>query len=76
MLFAYPVEDSDSDKRLVMATACLEPMLGDTVIAFAWQICHSFILGKTHSIICNATLVNIAFGTGAIKITPTNDPND
>lgn len=32
--------------------------------------------GRRLPIICDAELVDMAFGTGAVKITPAHDPND
>ena len=32
--------------------------------------------GRLLPIICDAELVDMAFGTGAVKITPAHDPND
>jgi valyl-tRNA synthetase len=37
---------------------------------------HPFIKDRHMKIIADAELVNMAFGTGAVKITPAHDPND
>ncbi|TFK71398.1 hypothetical protein BDN72DRAFT_958079 [Pluteus cervinus] len=82
--FAYPLENSD--EKLIVATTRPETMLGDTAIAvhpddsrythlhgkFA---VHPFIPGRRLPIVCDS-MVDIAFGTGAVKITPAHDPND
>mmetsp|Transcript_10627 Transcript_10627/g.41279 ORF Transcript_10627/g.41279 Transcript_10627/m.41279 type:complete len:1065 (-) Transcript_10627:7-3201(-) len=82
--FAYPVEDSD--ERVVVATTRLETMLGDVAVAVhpedprythlhGKHVVHPFN-GKKLPIICDDVLVDMAFGTGAVKITPAHDPND
>ncbi|ESK83669.1 valine-trna ligase [Moniliophthora roreri MCA 2997] len=81
--FAYPIEGSD--EKLVVATTRPETMLGDSAIAvhpddarykhlhgkFAL---HPFIDRKMP--IVPDTMVDMEFGTGAVKITPAHDPND
>jgi len=82
--FSYPIEDSD--EKLVIATTRLETMLGDTAVAIhpedprythlhGKHVVHPFN-GRRIPIILDATLVDMAFGTGAVKITPAHDPND
>ena len=82
--FAYPIEDSD--EKLVVATTRLETMLGDGAVAVHPEdprykhlhgkfVVHPFN-GRRIPIICDAQLVDMAFGTGAVKITPAHDPND
>ncbi|KAL7538768.1 hypothetical protein ACHAXR_008781 [Thalassiosira sp. AJA248-18] len=82
--FAYPIEDSD--EKLIVATTRLETMLGDTGVAIhpedgrykhlhGKHVVHPFN-GRRIPIICDATLVDMEFGTGAVKITPAHDPND
>ncbi|KAH9946584.1 tRNA synthetases class I-domain-containing protein [Amylocystis lapponica] len=82
--FAYPIEGSD--EKIIVATTRPETMLGDTAIAvhpddprykhlhgkFA---VHPF-LSRRIPIITDAIIVDMAFGTGAVKITPAHDPND
>ncbi|BGP44765.1 valine--tRNA ligase [Rhodotorula kratochvilovae] len=82
--FAYPLEDSD--EKIVIATTRPETLLGDTAIAvhpdderykhlhgkFA---IHPF-LGRRIPIITDSIAVDMAFGTGAVKMTPAHDPND
>jgi valyl-tRNA synthetase len=82
--FAYPIEDSD--EQLVVATTRLETMLGDTAVAVHPEddrykhlhgkfVIHPFS-GRKIPIITDPVLVDMAFGTGAVKITPAHDPND
>ncbi|KAJ3482542.1 hypothetical protein NLI96_g6905 [Meripilus lineatus] len=82
--FGYPIEGSD--ERIVIATTRPETMLGDTAIAvhpddprythlhgkFA---VHPF-LNRRIPIITDSIVVDMEFGTGAVKITPAHDPND
>lgn len=81
--FAYPIEGSD--EKLIVATTRPETMLGDTAIAvhpddarykhlhgkFA---VHPFVERRIP--ILADTMVDLEFGTGAVKITPAHDPND
>ncbi|KAL6303664.1 tRNA synthetases class I-domain-containing protein [Sparassis latifolia] len=83
--FGYPIEGS-ADEKIIVATTRPETMLGDTAIAvhpddprykhlhgkFA---VHPF-LGRKIPIITDAIVVDMEFGTGAVKITPAHDPND
>jgi len=82
--FAYPVEDSD--EQLIVATTRLETMLGDTAVAVhpedtrykhlhGKHVIHPFS-GRKIPIVCDPQLVDMTFGTGAVKITPAHDPND
>lgn len=82
--FAYPIEDSD--EKLVVATTRLETMLGDTAVAVHPEdprythlhgkyAIHPFN-GRRIPIITDPVLVDMSFGTGAVKITPAHDPND
>lgn len=82
--FAYQVEDSE--ERLIVATTRLETMLGDTAVAVHPEdprykhlhkkfVIHPFD-GRRLPIITDAELVDMEFGTGAVKITPAHDPND
>ena len=82
--FAYPYESGDGE--IVVATTRPETMLGDTAVAVhpddprykAVQgkfVVHPFN-GRKIPIICDAELVDMSFGTGAVKITPAHDPND
>lgn len=82
--FAYTVEGSDEE--LVVATTRLETMLGDTGVAVhpddtrykhlhGKYLIHPFNKRKI-PIITDGVLVDMAFGTGAVKVTPAHDPND
>jgi len=82
--FAYPVEGSD--EKLVVATTRLETMLGDTAVAVhpedprykhlhGKNVLHPFN-GREIPIVTDPVLVDMSFGTGAVKITPAHDPND
>ncbi|KAJ7233104.1 tRNA synthetases class I-domain-containing protein [Mycena rebaudengoi] len=82
--FAYQIEDSD--EKIVVATTRPETMLGDTAIAvhpddprykhlhgkFA---VHPFV-NRRLPIVTDDIIVDMEFGTGAVKITPAHDPND
>ncbi|MDE0881788.1 MAG: valine--tRNA ligase [Myxococcota bacterium] len=81
---AYPV--SGSDERLVVATTRPETMLGDTAVAVhPSDERYAHLIGKTIDlplterkipIIADAVLVNLEFGSGAVKVTPAHDFND
>mmetsp|Transcript_7695 Transcript_7695/g.30397 ORF Transcript_7695/g.30397 Transcript_7695/m.30397 type:complete len:795 (-) Transcript_7695:1421-3805(-) len=81
--FAYPIEGGG---EIVVATTRPETMLGDTAVAVhpddarykdvqGKHVIHPFN-GRKIPIICDAELVDMSFGTGAVKITPAHDPND
>lgn len=82
--FAYQVEGSD--EQIVVATTRLETMLGDTAVAVhpddeRYKHLHGKFLvhpfnNRRIPIVTDAVLVDMAFGTGAVKITPAHDPND
>lgn len=82
--FAYKVDGSDEE--LVVATTRLETMLGDTGVAVhpddpryqhlhGKEVVHPFN-GRKIPVIQDSELVDMEFGTGAVKITPAHDPND
>jgi valyl-tRNA synthetase len=82
--FAYQVENSD--ERIVVATTRVETMLGDTAIAVHPDderykhlhgkfVVHPF-LDRRIPIVTDEIAVDMAFGTGAVKITPAHDFND
>lgn len=82
--FAYKIDGLDEE--IIVATTRLETMLGDTAIAVhpddprylhlhGKYANHPFIQRKI-PIITDAILVDMSFGTGAVKITPAHDPND
>jgi len=83
--FAYKVDD-DSGDEIVIATTRPETMLGDTAVAVhpedpryakfhGKHLVHP-VSGRKMPIIQDAELVEMDFGTGAVKITPAHDPND
>jgi len=81
--FAYPVEGGG---EIVVSTTRPETMLGDTAVAvhpederyrqlIGRQVLHP-LLPRRLPIVGDALLVDPAFGTGAVKVTPAHDPND
>ncbi|KAL6526577.1 Valine--tRNA ligase, mitochondrial 1 [Orobanche gracilis] len=82
--FAYPLDGVLGE--IVVATTRVETMFGDSAIAVhpddkRYNHLHGrFAIhpfnGRKLPIICDATLVDPAVGTGAVKITPAHDPND
>lgn len=83
ILFAYKVEETGEE--IVVATTRIETMLGDTAIAVhpndarykhlhGKKAVHPFC-DRRLPIVCDE-MVDIEFGTGAVKITPAHDPND
>ena len=87
--FAYRVVDADpaaGATELVVATTRPETMLGDTAVAVhpddprykhlhGKKLEHPFV-AREIPIITDAILVDMAFGTGAVKVTPAHDFND
>ena len=82
--FAYKVDGSDEE--IVVATTRPETMLGDTGVAVhpddprythlhGKKLVHPFS-GRLIPIVCDAVLVDMKFGTGAVKLTPAHDFND
>ena len=80
----YPLKDSP-DQFVVVATTRPETMLGDTAVAVnPKDKRYKKIIGKTLVLplvdreikIITDTLVDMEFGTGAVKVTPAHDPND
>lgn len=83
--FAYPVVGSD--ERIVVATTRPETILGDTAVAVhpdddrykalhGKLLQHPFIPDRQIPVVTDSIAVDMAFGTGAVKITPAHDPND
>lgn len=83
--FAYKLKGSD--KEIVVATTRLETMLGDVAVAvhpndprykdfIGKELVHPFIPDRHIIVIADDVLVDMSFGTGAVKITPAHDPND
>jgi valyl-tRNA synthetase len=87
--FAYPVIDADASAgatELVVATTRPETMLGDTAVAVhpdderyrhlhGKKLRHPFV-AREIPVITDPLLVDMAFGTGAVKVTPAHDFND
>lgn len=82
--FAYEIEGSD--ERIIVATTRPETMLGDTAVAVHPDdprythlhgkfVVHPF-LDRRIPIVTDDITVDMAFGTGAVKITPAHDAND
>eukprot|EP00744_Colponema_vietnamica_P001718 GILI01002816.1.p1 GENE.GILI01002816.1~~GILI01002816.1.p1 ORF type:complete len:973 (-),score=377.56 GILI01002816.1:248-3166(-) len=75
-----------SDEELVIATTRPETLIGDTAVAIhpedpRFKHLHGKQLqcpfrDETIPIILDAKLVDMEFGTGAVKVTPAHDPND
>jgi len=82
---AYPLSH-DHNIRLTVATTRPETMLGDTAVAVhPLDPRYKDLIGKTVDlplttrripIIGNSILVDLEFGTGAVKVTPAHDFND
>jgi valyl-tRNA synthetase len=81
--FAYPIEGGG---EIVVSTTRPETMLGDTAVAvhpdderysrlIGRRVLHP-LLDRPLPVIADAVLVDPAFGTGAVKVTPAHDPND
>ena len=81
--FAYPVIGSDAE--IVVATTRIETMLGDTAVAvhptderykhlIGQKLQHPFC-GRQLVVVADE-MVDVGFGTGAVKITPAHDHND
>jgi valyl-tRNA synthetase len=84
--FAYKVFGSETGEELVVATTRLETMLGDTAVAVhpddpRYKHLHGRFLqhpfcDRKIPVITDEVLVDMSFGTGAVKVTPAHDPND
>jgi valyl-tRNA synthetase len=81
---AYPV--TGSDRKIVVATTRPETMLGDTAVAVHPEDeRYKDLIGKTVQlpltgreipVVADSILVDPAFGTGVVKVTPGHDFND
>ncbi len=81
----YPVIGSN-DEYIVVATTRPETMLGDTAVAVnsadeRYRHLHGKkvllpLMNREIPIITDDILANPEFGTGAVKVTPSHDPND
>eukprot|EP01135_Chromosphaera_perkinsii_P010724 Nk52_evm3s2209 gene=Nk52_evmTU3s2209 len=84
--FKYPVVGSANDAYLPVATTRPETILGDTGVAihpaddrykqFHGMECRNPLNGRIIPIVLDEDLVDMEFGTGAVKLTPSHDPND
>ncbi|KAI7856089.1 tRNA synthetases class I-domain-containing protein [Circinella umbellata] len=86
--FTYPVVDPQPNgvQGLTVSTTRIETMLGDCAVAIhpndpRYKELHGkYVIHPIHKkkipIICDEQLVDMEFGTGAVKITPAHDPND
>jgi valyl-tRNA synthetase len=87
--FAYRLapEEGAPDGELVVATTRLETMLGDVAVAvhpddarykhlIGRKLVHPFVPDRELVVVGDRDLVNMEFGTGAVKVTPAHDPND
>ncbi|CAH1766226.1 10420_t:CDS:10, partial [Entrophospora sp. SA101] len=82
--FAYQIVDSD--EKIIVATTRPETMLGDTAVAIhpkdeRYKHLHGkFVIHpfneKRLPIVLDDIIVDMSFGTGAVKITPAHDFND
>ncbi|MFB3880440.1 MAG: valine--tRNA ligase [Armatimonadota bacterium] len=80
----YPLADGDGG--IVVATTRPETMLGDTAVAvnsedpryarFHGKQVILPLMNRRIPVICDDTLVDPSFGTGAVKVTPAHDLND
>lgn len=84
---AAPAPAGPGADEIVIATTRPETMLGDVAVAvhpadprykhlIGRRLVHPFIPGREMRVIADAELVDMALGTGAVKITPAHDPND
>jgi valyl-tRNA synthetase len=83
--FAYPIADSDSGEQIIVSTTRIETMLADGGVAvhpsderykkFHSKFVRHPIRGDKIPIVTD-DFVDMAFGTGAVKITPAHDHND
>lgn len=83
--FAYKLAD-DPNSEIIVATTRIETMLGDVAVAVhpedqrykdfhGRKLKHPFH-DRLLDIVLDPELVNMEFGTGAVKVTPAHDPND
>jgi len=83
--FAYKIKGTNEE--IIVQTTRLETMLGDTAVAVHPEdprykkfhgkfVEHPFFPDRVMPIILDPILVDMSFGTGAVKITPCHDEND
>ncbi len=84
--FAYKLK-YDPTNEIIVSTTRIETMLGDVAVCvhpddprykhlIGKELIHPFFPERKITIIADSILVNMEFGTGAVKITPGHDPND
>jgi valyl-tRNA synthetase len=84
--FAYKLKE-DPSQEIIVSTTRIETMLGDVAVAvhpedprykhlIGKELIHPFFPDRQMTIIADPVLVQMEFGTGAVKITPAHDPND
>ncbi|TNJ27618.1 Valine-tRNA ligase [Giardia muris] len=72
---------------LTVATTRPETIVGDTAVCIhpaderyaalhGQRLFHPVFPGRTVPVVCDDVLVDMAFGTGCVKVTPAHDPND
>ncbi|KIS68423.1 putative valine--tRNA ligase [Mycosarcoma maydis] len=87
VIFSFSYQIEGSDEKIVVATTRPETMLGDTAVAVhpddsrykhlhGKNVIHPFVPGRKVPIVADSIIVDMEFGTGAVKITPAHDPND
>lgn len=83
--FGYKVKGTD--RVLTVATTRLETMLGDVAVAvhpdderykdlIGKELEHPFIPERKMTVVGDPILVDMEYGTGAVKVTPAHDEND
>jgi len=83
--FAYQLADGSGE--LIVATTRIETMLGDVAVAVhpnderykpfhGKALKHPFLPNRDIRVVTDPELVDMNFGTGAVKVTPAHDPND
>lgn len=84
--FAYRLKE-DPTQEIIVSTTRIETMLADVAVAvhpddkrykhlIGKELIHPFHPDRQMTIIADSVLVDMEFGTGAVKITPAHDPND
>jgi valyl-tRNA synthetase len=85
-LFEFAYQVADGEGEIVVATTRPETMLGDTAVAvhpederykalIGKKLKHPFV-DRLVPVIADPILVDMKFGTGAVKVTPAHDFND
>ncbi|KAG8457944.1 hypothetical protein KFE25_012010 [Diacronema lutheri] len=87
VIWAFAYAFADGSGEIVVATTRPETMLGDVAVAVhpldpryahchGKRLVHPFLPDREMRVICDDQLVQMEFGTGAVKVTPAHDPND